>query len=107
MKTYNDLFTCDQDIENQFQLDKDFLKNNNLKTIYAIYQDQDYSGEAFLVFLNTKTLELFEVNASHCSCHGLEGGFCLEPTSFDSLKIRQTIDDATITFLMFEILRLK
>jgi hypothetical protein len=103
VKIYNG-FESDEDIENKFQLPSGFLKVSKLKTVYASYDDQCYSGEAFLVFIKTDTLELFEVNASHCSCYGLEGSFQLEPTVLDSIKLRGQVDDATITFVAMQIL---
>lgn len=55
--------------------------------LFAEYDTGDYEGSAFVLFrLDGK---LFEVNASHCSCMGLEGQW--EPTecTLASLKMRK------------------
>lgn len=88
MEKYNDLFSSDEDIENQFQLDSGYLVANDLETLYAEYNYEDYSGSAFLLFKNTKTNVLYEVNGGHCSCFGLEGQFQLEETNFEALVMR-------------------
>lgn len=44
--------------------------------LLAIYDNADYQGEAFV--LVEKDGKLFEVNASYCSCNGLEGQWTLE-----------------------------
>ncbi len=99
MQVYNELFKDDSSIEKEFQLKTNYLINNNLRTLYAFYDYQDYSGEAFLVFENTKTGELFEVNGSHCSCNGLEEQFALEKTALDSIKMRKN-GEAIASFIL-------
>lgn len=40
-----------------------------LEVLFAAYTYQDYEGDAFVLF--RKDGKLYEVNGSHCSCHGL------------------------------------
>lgn len=89
MKRYNEGFETEADIEREFEIETGFIKNNNFEVLYSTYQTGAYDGDAFLILRNKETKELFEVNASHCSCFGLEGQFCLEPTSLESLKMRK------------------
>lgn len=89
MKRYNENFENDSDIEREFALAANHLRDNNLEVLYAIYTTGDYDGDSFLVLRNTVTKELFEVNASHCSCYGLEGQFEPERTTLESLKLRK------------------
>jgi len=90
MKTFNDLFKSNKDIEERFRLDPGYLKKNDLITIYAQYNYEDYSGGAFLLFWHKKSNRIFEVNGSHCSCYGLEGQFTLEPTKLRSVVMRES-----------------
>ena len=54
--------------------------------LFAEYDQQDYEGEAFVLFERDGVL--WEVNAAHCSCYGLENQW--EPTVCTpaSLKMR-------------------
>lgn len=58
----------------------------DINILFASYGYQNYSGEAWVLF--EKGGELFEVNASHCSCYGLEGQFDPEPVVLEELKNR-------------------
>ena len=61
--------------------------------IYASYSCDDYShGEAFVLF--EKDGVLYEVNGSHCSCHGLEDQWDPEETSVAALRLRKRNNDA-------------
>lgn len=65
------------------------LKSNKYKNIHivlAYYLYEDYSGEAFVLFIKGRTL--YEVNASHCSCYGLEDQWKPEKTSLLAIKHR-------------------
>lgn len=46
---------------------------NKLHFIYAWYDCQSYSGDAYLLFI--KDDKVYEIVAGHCSCYGLEGQF--------------------------------
>lgn len=52
----------------------------------AWYGYGDYCGDSLVVF--ERNGHLFEVNAYHCSCYGLEGQWKPEETSWDALAIR-------------------
>ncbi len=51
--------------------------------LFADYTYEAYNGDAFVVF--TKEGKIYEVNAGHCSCYGLEGQWNPEETSVDAL----------------------
>lgn len=54
--------------------------------LFATYDSGGYDGFAFVVLeIDGK---LFEVNASHCSCYGLEDAWSLEETTKEALGIR-------------------
>jgi hypothetical protein len=59
--------------------------------IIADYTYEDYSGAAFVLY--EQDGKLFEVNGSHCSCHGLEGQWDPEETSIGALKLRKWTDE--------------
>lgn len=54
--------------------------------LFAYYTYEDYTGEAFVLF--AKGGKLYEVNASHCSCMGLEDQWTPEATDIRSLRHR-------------------
>ena len=55
--------------------------------IVAWYDSELYDGSAFILF--RRDGELFEVNAWHCSCCGVEGQWNPKMTSIVSLKMRR------------------
>lgn len=61
---------------------------DGINIIFATYTDENYSGEAWVLF--EKEGKLFETSGSHCSCYGLEGMW--EPTevSIEELELRAT-----------------
>lgn len=68
---------------------KDALEKEQWKGIdvlLASYGNENYSGDAFVLF--KKDGKLYEVNASHCSCYGLEGQWDPEETTIESLMHR-------------------
>ena len=54
--------------------------------LFARYFAWSYEGGAFVLF--EREGKLFEVNGSHCSCHGLEGQWKPEETSREALRHR-------------------
>lgn len=56
------------------------------EVIVAIYDLGSYEGDAFVLF--RKDGKLFEVNAGHCSCYGLEGQWEPEETTKEELLHR-------------------
>ena len=74
---------------NQIVITIDDLKKETwagVDVLLASYTNEWYNGDAFVLF--KKNGKLYEVNASHCSCHGLEGQWDPEETCIDSLKKR-------------------
>jgi hypothetical protein len=61
-------------------------KIDNINILFASYYYRNYHGEAWILFEENK--ELFEINASHCSCFGLEGQFDPEKVILKELKNR-------------------
>lgn len=60
--------------------------------LLASYRYGDYSGEAFVLF--RRDGRLWEVNARHCSCYGLEGKWDPEVTTVEALRHR--LDHGTL-----------
>lgn len=56
------------------------------KIQFAVYDQQDYDGSAFVLFIEGG--KLYEVNASHCSCFGLEDQWSPDRTSIKALRHR-------------------
>lgn len=61
-------------------------KWKNMEVLLASYNDEDYSGDAFVLFKSDG--KLYEVNGSHCSCYGLDGQWEPEETTIESLRHR-------------------
>lgn len=59
---------------------------HGVEVLLASYSYENYEGDAFVLF--RKDGKLFEVNAGHCSCHGLEGLWRPEETSIEALEHR-------------------
>jgi hypothetical protein len=58
------------------------------EVLHAYYSYENYSGEAFVILRSRADGSLWEVNGSHCSCHGLDGQWDLEPTAIEALLVR-------------------
>lgn len=70
--------------ENVAALCKDFeVSQTEIEATWEIliagYWPGDYCGMAWVLLRNRSNGLLYEVNASHCSCNGIEGQF--EPTT--------------------------
>ena len=63
-------------------------KWKNINILFASYECGSYDGDAFVLF--EREGKLYEVNASHCSCYGLEGQFEPGVTTLDALRYRLT-----------------
>lgn len=59
---------------------------NNKHFVYAYYSYECYSGDAYLLFIEKD--KLYEVDAGHCSCYGLEGQFNPEEVPIEVLYYR-------------------
>lgn len=63
-----------------------------IEVLLASYSYENYSGSAFVLF--RRDGKLYEVNASHCSCYGVEGQWQPEETTKEALMIR--LDKGTL-----------
>lgn len=77
-------FAEKSDVAREFQIELSELEGCSIH--FAAYTHEDYSGYALVIF--EKDGKLFEVNGSHCSCHGLEGQWSPEETTIAALKMR-------------------
>lgn len=85
MKTlWRDLFQSKRHIANEFGISESSLQN--CKILLATYTYADYSGSAFVLYIENG--KLYEVHGSHCSCYGLEGQWDAEETTPEALKFR-------------------
>lgn len=57
-----------------------------IEVLLASYSNEMYDGDAFVLF--RKDGKLYEVNAGHCSCYGLENQWEPEETTIDALVHR-------------------
>ena len=89
MPVYNNRWSCAEDMMEAFQADIKEL--DGCKVLYADYTYEDYNGDCFVLYINYKDGELYEVNGSHCSCYELEGQWCPEVTSKEALLKRKFI----------------
>lgn len=64
----------------------DIKENHNI--LFASYGEDNYSGDAWVLF--EENGKLFEVNGSHCSCYGLEGQWEAEEVVLPELENRLT-----------------
>lgn len=62
------------------------IEESGLMILFASYDNGSYSGAAFVLVMRDGLL--FEVNGSHCSCHGLEDQWDEEETDVASLRHR-------------------
>ena len=79
-----DGFDSKDDIASAYQLHISDL--DDIEILIAKYHTGSYEGSSFVLMLQDG--KLFEVNASHCSCYGLEGQWDPEETSLAALKKR-------------------
>lgn len=77
-----------QDVLRDFEISKESVAG--YKVIVAAYNAGGYEGDAFVLL--KKGRDYYEVNASHCSCYGLEGQFILEDSAKLALKKRYGSD---------------
>lgn len=77
-------FDNKQKIADEFQID--IAELEDCRIMFAAYTYEDYSGSALVLF--AKDGKLYEVNGSHCSCHGLEGQWQPEETFLEALRMR-------------------
>lgn len=78
---YVGLFGSAKDVIAQFDANDDAL--DGAIVYVAWYEDESYSGTAFVLF--EKDGKLWEVNGGHCSCCGLEGQWSPEETTWEAI----------------------
>jgi hypothetical protein len=84
---YFGLFKSIEDVREEFKVEADAPFPSDENIVVAGYDYESYEGEAWVLYKNDDG-NLYEVNGSHCSCHGLEGQWEPEATSWDALAIR-------------------
>lgn len=62
--------------------------DEDVRVCYASYECEFYEGYAFVIFYDKRTKKYYEVNASHCSCYGLEEQWLPEEISVEGLSLR-------------------
>lgn len=75
-------FKDTQDMADNFQVPIETFKDLNI--LIAWYGYGSYCGSTFVLY--EKDGKLYEVNASHCSCNGLEEQWRPEETSWEALS---------------------
>lgn len=80
-----ELFQDKESVRKEFEVldDENWVKTNIL---FAFYDYEDYSGDAFILF--EKEGNLYEINAGHCSCFGLEDQWTAEVCELKALQDR-------------------
>lgn len=85
MRVYFGSFVDAANVESEFE-EPNALQG--AEVLFAIYATAPYEGDAFVLFRRDGVL--YEVNASHCSCYGLEGQWEPEQASAKELHHRLT-----------------
>jgi hypothetical protein len=80
MSKYLGDWDCRADLASDFEV----RLNDNIEIIVACYQTGHYSGQAIVIF--EKGEKLYLIEASHCSCYGLEGQWNAELINEDFLR---------------------
>jgi hypothetical protein len=83
-----------------FNITEEWLVGFTVLLAYYLYEN--YSGGAFVLLQSNEGL--FEVNGSHCSCHGLEGQWELEDTTVEALRYRVTKGNVPYSKELLEVL---
>jgi len=99
-RVYWGAFESIEDVNREFA--NTFPQEPYAEMLFAVYNQGGYDGDAFVLFRQNGIL--YEVNASHCSCYGLEGQWRPEETTAKSLlltwekgsKFRYSIADSGI-----------
>lgn len=89
MSIYLENFQNVDDVLENFSAPEDALKD--AEVLLAWYGDGSYCGEALVIY--RKGGKLYEVNGSHCSCHGLESQWEPEETSPEALLKREIYNE--------------
>lgn len=94
---YVDQFKNNEDIAEQYANYHDeeekahILKTLNESIVHLAYYGRgSYDGTSLVIFEHNGIL--YEVNASHCSCYGLEGQWAPEETNWKAISMRKFYD---------------
>ncbi len=79
-------FTDERDVFEQFEVPD--AERAGREVLIAVYEYEDYQGDAFVLFHDHNDNRFYEVNASHCSCYGLEDQWRPEEVSFEEIVKR-------------------
>ncbi len=72
-----------EDLKKEYDITDSDL--DGVEILYAAYEIGNYSGQSLVLF--KKNGKLFVVDASHCSCYGLEGQWDEVETNEETLKM--------------------
>ena len=86
MKVYYDIFESKENVLAKFAAAEKDLQGCEI--VFASYSEEGYSGEALVILFNAESKTYYEVNGSHCSCHGLEGQWDMEETTLEAIMKR-------------------
>ena len=81
---FRDGFSNELDVFGAFDVSD--IDSAGVELLYAEYEHSNYEGNAFVLFRENG--RLYEVNAGHCSCNGLENQWEPEETTIAELKYR-------------------
>lgn len=98
MAIYSGSFGSLDEVIHAFSLESSDL--DGVEILYAEYERDDggYEGYAFVLF--KKDGLLYEVNASHCSCNGLEEQWQPSLTTVDALLMRPYFKEGEVNSLL-------
>lgn len=80
--TVFDGFDNRMELAAKFEIDIEQTKG----VLVALYGQGSYEGSAYVLL--TRGGKLYEISASHCSCHGVEGQWEEEPTTIEAVRKR-------------------
>ncbi len=80
------IFSDKEDVARNFDVKLEELEH--VGVLLASYDYENYSGDAFVLYRDTRDGQLYEVHGSHCSCYGLEGQWEPEVCDLKSLRHR-------------------
>lgn len=73
-------------LEDKKKMSEAIERYRNVNILFASYGEDNYTGDAWVLF--EQDGKLYEVNGSHCSCHGLEGQWEPEEVMLEELENR-------------------
>lgn len=77
-------WSCVEDIERSFEAPGCLA---GCEVLFATYDYENYSGAARVIYLDPDG-DMYEAEASHCSCYGLEGQWSPGPVTQEALAMR-------------------